>query len=45
MVNFICPKTDTFQKDFIKCEVCEAKEVCVEYNYELIFDKNKKEEK
>lgn len=41
MVNFLCPKTDTFQDDFTNCEKCEAKEVCVEYNYEILFDKEK----
>jgi len=39
MVNFLCPRTNLFIVDFKKCENCDIKGECLNYNYEKNFNK------
>ncbi|MEK6935980.1 MAG: hypothetical protein AABW67_04265 [Nanoarchaeota archaeon] len=35
--KFLCDEKVEFLTDFKKCEVCEKKETCINYNYEKEF--------
>jgi hypothetical protein len=44
-MKFLCRKKPVFLEDYSECEKCSEKETCVNYKYEIEYQKRRAKEK